>query len=193
MRSDWLSSITDISVILSSGISIISIAVTLYLAKCLRESNRELELLKNDLEKQSHISKLRFDYEFNRYAKLSKDCYKCYRDTYWLYPLGIDTNMPSDTEKKEKELERRLVAACNSGYSFEAEINKSRVFINEDILNECISFLKMCSEQKEHFIESYLDLNGFGSTKNIHNAYVSITDDIRDYLKKDIYNNSFNS
>lgn len=69
-------------------------------AKYQLQIDKELETLKQDLNRKNYVSKVRFDAEFAIYRELTITCRDMVNNVYFIYPTY--SSVPADEDTREK-------------------------------------------------------------------------------------------
>jgi len=116
------------------------------LEDCKKDFNKEMEIHKSVLASKNHVSRARFDTEFQIYKELSKDFWLMVFAVIQLYPQGL-VQIPVDKEK-EKELYFEQYKEAQEHLNAVAEtLSANAAFINKSI---CEKFEALWKKSRNH-------------------------------------------
>lgn len=173
-----------------------SIIAERIIAKYENKLDEKLEKIKAELSKKEHVSKVRFDTEFQLYRDLSHYFSKAVKNVSLMIPSGFSTR-PADKERR-KEFENNLYVEANHAVvDAQNTLFANIAFIPEEIFNAYDDILGLCCLQLHAFERRYNVLsltpqedkerfsdNDYRRTEEINKKWRSINCTIREYLSR---------
>ena len=155
---------------------------------------KELEYLKNNLDKKNHVSKVRFDTEFEIFRRLNEAFFNLIRDALSISPLTYEDKYADNIEKKKKHDEELFEIAYKSFRVAQNQLYQNAVFIDKvmhDKYSNILSLLQsqifdfenwnkdFTSQQEKHKAKEYA-VNRIASIQKSHEILIN---EIREYIK----------
>lgn len=159
------------------------------IAKETAEYKERLERLCKELERKNHVSKVRFDAEFEIYRELCESSEKMIYTAYWLFPNGLDT-VPGDEDKLHDLYKQRYQDALQAHNNAVRILGANCAFISEEIYESFRKIMNLCYSQiscyqngmNNEFYDK-LSQDCFERTDEIFEKNKSLQRQLREYLK----------
>ncbi len=156
--------------------------------------NKELENYKNSLNKTNHVSKARFDTEFEIFKQLHEAFTNLVRDAYFIAPEFAA--VPVDEEARKKYENESYNKANASLIVAQDVLRKNAPFIQEDIYDKFNEIFGLCMKQTNAFERRWnvgimasqaekerMPLDAYQRTTEIKEKQAQLIKDIRHYLQ----------
>lgn len=194
----------DIVIDILMGAGSIILAITPLLIPQVREFlikgyqnslDKALEDKKSKNERKNHVSKIRFDKEFEVYSELSSAFFELISNINSLIPFGGYQEPVDEDKKREQSKETYKNSVCMINQAI-ASLRKNAIFINKDTHDKYNELLVLCSKQLQRFEKQYqtnstvtpnknniLNEDDYERTHKINKKLDILNDELREYLQ----------